>query len=648
MNNRLVEAFRIHQSGNLALAEELYRKLLEDEAIALHVNQLLGALLLQKKQPKSAIPHLETAVKVAPDSATILNNLAIAYVRSDRPEEAVATYLRSASIEPGNVETLKNLAEVLIKLKRYQAAVDVLNKAIAMNPTSALLLFKYGLALYHLERNEEAGACFDRILSQDPNHFNALLGLGRVLLRQPTMREEAVVVWRKLTEAQPTNPAILNNYGSVLKNSKEEAQAEEVLRRALLVAPEFLPAVCNLGIVLAAQGRYEAARDCFRKGTAMESNRSADSEIDLEGENTNPNLIDELTRKKYSCIAYSQLAMIENILGNFAEAEVAIARALKIDPEHADSHMIRAFLRLQQGDFLNGWREHEWRKRSINGPREFPVPEWKGESNLGQTVLIHAEQGLGDTMHFVRYAKLVKQRVGKVVLLTPRPLAKILRSCPEIDEVVEDVDHLPPYDRHIAMMSLPFVFQTTLETVPSEVPYLHAAPHLISEWRRRLKEFEGVRVGIVWQGNRAYGFDRDRSIPLRAYKPLSEVDGVNLISLQNGYGLEQLDNLEFKVTRFRGVDEETGAFMDTAAIIMNLDLVISPDTSATHLAGGLGRPVWLAKGFYADWRWMSDDRETNPWYPNVRLFHQKVRGNWEPVFQRMAEELAKLVESKNK
>ncbi len=645
MNTRLVEAFRIHQSGDLTLAEELYRNLLGDEVIALHVNQLLGALLLQKKQPKAAIPHLETAAKLASDSVIVLNNLAIAYMRSERMEEAVTTYLRSVSIEPNNVETLKNLAEVLIYLERYQAAVDVLSRAIAMNPHSVQLLMKYALALYQLERNDEARAIFEQILSQDPNHFKALLGLGRVLLRQATMREEVVAVWRKLAEAQPTNPAILNNYGSALKNTKQETEAEDVLRRALNVAPAFLPALCNLGIVLAAQGRYEAARDCFRKGIAMESSRSTDGEGDLERENSSSSLIDESTWKKYGCIAFSQLAMIENILGNFAEAAAAIDRALKIDPEHADSHMILAFLRLQKGDFLNGWQEHEWRKRSINGPRQFPVPEWRGEFDPAQTVLIHAEQGLGDTMQFVRYAKLVKERVGKVVLLTPRPLEKILRRCPEIDEVVADVDHLPPYDRHIAMMSLPYVFQTTLETVPSEVPYLHAASNLVSDWRSRLKTFAGVRVGIVWQGNREYSFDRDRSIPLRVFKPLSKVDGVDLISLQNGDGLDQLDTIDFKVTKFRGVDEQAGAFMDTAAIIMNLDLVISPDTSATHLAAGLGKPVWLAKGFYTDWRWSSDDGKTNPWYPNVRLFHQKVRGNWEPVFEEMAKELANWVAS---
>lgn len=644
MNKELVHAFQVHQSGDLNRAEGLYRRLLGDPSIALQVNQLLGALLLQKKEPKSAIPHLEAAVSGAPSSIPILNNLAIAYTRSARNEEAVATYLRVLAIEPSNVETLKNLAEVLIKLKRYLAAVDVLTRAIKLNPTSDLLLMKYGLSLYKLDHIQEAKACFERILSREPNHFKALLGLGRVLLRQPKTSAESVDIWRRLAKAEPTNPAILNNYGSVLKNTKQEKEAEEVLLRSLQFAPEFLPAICNLGIVLAAQGRYEEARGRFLRAIAMEANRSPDFESDLEGEGENYSLVGEATWKKYGCIAYGQLATIENILGNQAAAEIAIDRALSIDSEHADSHLILALLRLQQGNFEVGWREYEWRKRATNAPRMFPKPEWRGENNPEHTVLIHSEQGLGDTLHFVRYAKLVKKRVGRVVVMTQRPLVQFIRGCLEIDEVVSEAEPAPAFDSHIALMSLPAVLQTTFETIPSEVPYLFAAPNLVAEWRIRFQPLAAIRIGIAWQGNKEFSLDRDRSIPLRYFKPLSEIAGVELISLQKGYGTDQLNDIDFKVTQFSDVDEVAGPFMDTAAMMMNLDLIITSDTATPHLAGGLGRPVWLAKSFNSEWRWRSDNRGANPWYPTMRMFAQKTRGDWESVFERMAEELRLMTE----
>ena len=644
MNKELFDAFQVHQSGDLSRAEGLYRRLLEVPSIALQVNQLLGALLLQKKEPKSAIPHLEAAVLGAPTSLPILNNLAIAYTRSERKEEAVATYLRSLAVEPSNVETLKNLAEVLIKWKRYQAAVDVLSRAIPLNPTSGLLLMKYGLALYKLDRNQEAKVCFERILGREPNHFKALLGLGRVLLRHSVASAESVQVWQRLVEMSPTNPAILNNYGSVLKKNKQDKEAEEVLRRSLQFAPEFLPAICNLGIVLAAQGRYEESRDRFRQAIAMEANRSAEFESDLEGDGENYSLVDEPTWKKYGCIAYGQLATLENVLGNLAAAEIAIDRALSIDSEHAESHLILALLRLQHGDFEMGWREYEWRKRSTNAPRMFSEPEWRGENNPEHTVLIHAEQGLGDTLQFVRYAKIVKKRVGRVVVMTQRPLVQFIRGCLEVDDVVSETDPTPAFDSHIALMSLPTVLQTKFETIPSQVPYLVADPNLVAEWRIRFQPSAAIRVGIAWQGNKEFGFDRDRSVPLRYFKPLSQIAGVELISLQKGYGTEQLNDIDFNVTKFSGVDEMAGPFMDTAAMMMNLDLVIASCTATAHLAGGLGRPVWLAKSFNWDWRWRSDEHGANPWYPTMQMFAQRTRGDWGSVFERMADELRLMTE----
>ena len=633
MNTKLVEAFRFHQAGDLDRAEECYRSLLGDESLAVHVHQLLGTLLLQKKQPIDAIPYLELAAKVAPDSAIILNNLAIAYTRCQRSDEAVAVYLRSVAVDPNNVETRKNLAEVYMEQQEFLLAVDVLAKAIELNPTSTSLWLKYAMTLYRLNCDDEAKLCFEQVLGQEPENFKALLGLGRVLLRQPTKSEDAVRVWKKLTEMEPSDPLILNNYGSVLTSVKRDSEAEQIFRKVLENVPEFLPAICNLGIVLASLGRYEEARDCFLKATLREPN-GFKGNSDEEQSNW----------KKYGCIAYSQLSTVENLLGRTAEAEAAVERALAIDSDDADSHVIRSFLLLQRGDYADGWKEHEWRKKTRMRPRDFPVPEWLGEVDPGQTLLVHSEQGLGDTIQFVRYVKLVKKRVGRVIVLTYRPLSKLFQDIQEIDEVVTDVDQLPNYDRHIAMMSLPHVLQTTQLSDHIQVPYLHATPDLVGLWRSRMETLSGFRVGIVWQGNREYSLDRDRSIPLSWFKSLAEIPGVQLVSLQKGDGCEQLKSVDFQVSSFHDVDESSGPFMDTAAMMTLLDLVIAPNTALVHLAGALGRPTWLLKSSNADWRWPLV--EPNPWYPTISVMRQPVRGDWESVFARMAKELPHLVSMK--
>ena len=291
------------------------------------------------------------------------------------------------------------------------------------------------------------------------------------------------------------------------------------------------------------------------------------------------------------------------------------------------------------GRFEQGWPGYEWRWKckEFGSLPPFHPPLWDGSPLDGRTILVHAEQGLGDTLQFIRYAPLVHQRGGRVILVCQPPLIGLLTRSPGVERLVAQGEALPDYDVHVPLMSLPGLLGTTLESVPADVPYLDAEPQLVEAWRHRLGSYPGFKVGIVWQGNPKFRLDRRRSIPLAQFAPLARVPGVHLFSLQKGPGAEQLAAVtdRFPVTDLgRRLDD----FMDTAAVLKNLDLVISVDTAIAHLAGALGIPVWVALPFVPDWRWLMD-REDSPWYPTMRLFRQARPGQWEDVFQRIAEAL---------
>jgi hypothetical protein len=288
-----------------------------------------------------------------------------------------------------------------------------------------------------------------------------------------------------------------------------------------------------------------------------------------------------------------------------------------------------------------GWTDYEWRfkcKRFGSLP-PFHAPLWDGSPLEGRTILIHAEGGLGDTLQFIRYAPLVHRRGGRVILVCQPPLVRLLSLSRGlgVERLLAQGDPLPEYDVHASLLSLPGLLGTTLESVPTDVPYLDAEPQLVESWRRRLGSYPGFKVGIAWQGNPKHCGDRFRSSPLVQFAPVARVPGVHLLSLQKGAGREQLPALQgrFPVT---DLGSHLGDFLDTAAVMKSLDLVISVDTAIAHMAGALGIPVWVALPFAPDWRWLLD-REDSPWYPTMRLLRQTRPSWWEDVFHRIAEAL---------
>ena len=301
-------------------------------------------------------------------------------------------------------------------------------------------------------------------------------------------------------------------------------------------------------------------------------------------------------------------------------------------------HLNRALAWLQMGDFERGWREYEWRLSC----RDFAIPpiaapRWDGSPLEGQTILLYADHGLGDTIQFIRYAPLVRERGGRVIVACQKPIARVVASCPGVEQVVPEGSVLPEFAVHVPLMSLPLAFGTTLSSVPASIPYLSADAALAGLWQARLGSSRSFKIGVSWQGNPTYRRDRERSFRLAELERLARTPGVELVSFQRIHGVEQLGEIQSKFA-VTSIGEELNDFMDTAAAMQSIDLMITPDTSLGHLAGALGVPTWLALSFAADSRWL-DRRSDSPWYPSMRLFRQARWGEWGPVFEQMAAEL---------
>jgi tetratricopeptide (TPR) repeat protein/ADP-heptose:LPS heptosyltransferase len=405
-----------------------------------------------------------------------------------------------------------------------------------------------------------------------------------------------------------------NYLAAILHDQGQYAEAVENYRRALQLRPDYADAYNNLAITLRIQGKFAEAI-------------------------TNCNLAIRL--KPHCAEPYYNLADAQRDIGRCQEAIANYDRAIQIRPDCVQAHWNKALALLLSGNLVEGWKAYELRRhpdlKIITYPHCFDAPRWDGSTFQGKTLFVHYEQGMGDTLQFVRYLPMVKDMGGTVILEARKPLIGLLRACPGIDDLVEASYKKPAirFDFHASLMDLPGIFGTTLETIPSKVPYLHAASKKITYWKNKLAE-TGFKVGIVWAGSTVHRKDHIRSCRLEHFAPLAKIPGVRLYGLQKGPAAEQVEKLAGKVA-IVNIAQEFEDFTDTAAAIANLDLVISVDTAVLHLAGAMAKPVWALLPFTPDWRWMLN-RQDSPWYPTMRLFRQTRPGQWDDVFQHVAEQ----------
>ena len=404
--------------------------------------------------------------------------------------------------------------------------------------------------------------------------------------------------------------------GIVLGRQGRLDDAAAMFRHALAADPQHPRAYANLAVALERLGRLDESLAAARRA------------IELAPGDANPHHTLGKTLVK---------------LNRLSEAIASLRRAVQLAPNDAEAHGSLAKALLLSGDFKHGWVEYEWRWKApsfVEPRRVFAQPQWTGVARLaGKTILLHHEQGFGDTIQFIRYVPMLAQRGADVIVQAPRELVELIRHMPAAPDVIPIGGSLPQFDFHIPLMSLPLAMNTTLKTIPAQVPYLAAAPKVAQVWAERVKnDGPGVRVGLAWAGRATHQDDLQRSMPLHKLAPLSSAPNVTFYSLQKWDPNHEVQN---PPPGMRLIDAAPRLFdfSDSAALIANLDLVIAVDTAVAHLAGAMGKPVWLLLPFSPDFRWLLE-RSDSPWYPTMRLFRQPRPGDWDPVIAAVAQELA--------
>ncbi len=532
----------------------------------------------------------------APNSsleAAILLDAGVQLASRGMLQEAIGYWQAVINLDPDHVAAHHNLGAAFGQLRQFELAQHHLRRTLDIEPNYPEACFNLANIIWKsnadpVSREAETIALLERAIRIRPAFLEAKYKLGSVLI-ESSRHEEAIAVLSQaldLISAQPTHPlnaSILNQLGVANSAIFHYDQAQSAFDSALRLRPNFAEAFSNLGNSLQEQGRL-------------------------------------------------------------AEAIASYEQSIALNPNAPTTRFNLALARLQCGDFERGWAEYEWCHYLGETRPRFQTSHWDGSDLAGKTILIHLEQGMGDAIQFIRFLPLVQSRGGRVILECPVYLEPILAGCAGIDELVLEGLELPAFDVQAPVMSLPWLLGITLQNLPATVPYLFIDKDVTSTWRERLQKIEGIKVGIVWEGDSRYAKNRIRSAPLESFLKLADIPGVTPVSLQKGPPANQLSTLSAAASVMELMasrDVGPGTLLEAAGLIQALDLVITIDSGIAHLAGALGRPVWVALSSVGEWRWLTG-REDSPWYPTMRLFRQTKPGNWDDVFDAMQTELRKL------
>ena len=517
--------------------------------------------------------------------------------------------------QPGHVEALYLLGLIVMRTNRVARGVELIGRAIELNPDVAALHGDLGIGLQALGRREEALAAYDKAIALQVDFVEAHNNRGNVL-RQLGRNQEALESYDKAIALRPDYAVAYRNRGVVLRELQRREDALASYDRAIALQPGFAEAYRNRGLVLRDLNRLEEALASYDKAIALLPGHAA---------------------------AHGNRGVVLQDLGRHDEALASYDKAVALRPDDADENWNQGLCLLLFGQFERGWRQYEWRKRRDRpiASRPYSQPTWLGRHDIaGKTLFLYWEQGFGDTIQFCRYARLARARGAEIILSVQNPLLRLIsQAMPDINVI--DGDRQPArFDYHCPLMSLPLAFGTTLETIPSLPRYLWADDELRARWEARLAPKTKPRVGIVWSGSSVHDI-HNRSMDLAALLPMLS-DDIQWVGLQKEIAADDAELLR-REQRVACFGDELSDFSDTAALIDLMDLVITIDTSVAHLAGAMGKPVWLMLPYNADWRWLLH-RSDSPWYPSARLFRQRAIGNWDDVVQRVKSELRSIID----
>jgi tetratricopeptide (TPR) repeat protein len=680
-------------TGNLSEVALGCQRMLEENPC--HPQALVGMTLvaLASRQPEAAVKMARAALAVAPRMGTAWVALGQALKAAGRGDEAERAYQQAIRLDGMNPLARMGLGELMLATGRAQIAITEFELALRRQSALVPALMGLGNALASLGRNDEALRHYEQALALRPRLPEAEFALGFVLARMGKLKE-AERRYRRALAARPDFAAAWVNLGSLLREQGREVYAEAALQRAVELRPDLVSGWVNLALLERERQRPAKTEAYLRKAFALNPEQVetlvawcqfrlaerdpagawqwlrwalAREPDHSEAVNMRGILLHQEGRFEEAIEVFERAETLGHRaaasnrgnslldLGRMDEALRAQELAVERDPASPGALYNLSLTRLRLGDWRQGWPGYEarWRFREVHRwPRVFSQPHWQGEPLEGRRILLHAEQGLGDTIQFSRYATLVAARGGQVILQVQEPALRLMESLATVRAGLAEPALLgakpPEFDLECPLLSLPAVFGTTVETVPWPGAYLGADPELVFDKKMRLFDLwpearpreQPLRVGVAWAGNPRYKADRQRSVSLATLLPLLRVPGVTWITLQKGPAAEELAALPGDVFVWDGSSHDRD-LAETAALVATLDLVVTTDTCIAHLAGAMGKPVWILLPHLSDWRWMQQI-ETTPWYPTARLFRQRSPGDWAGVLERAIGELSEL------
>ncbi len=509
---------------------------------------------------------------------------AIKLRKSGKLEHAESLVRSSLSVHPHSLQLQDQLGQIYLSTLKYDEAIQVYRDILTVNPNFSQAYFNLALALQSAGNLKAAIKWYKLSLNHDPLQWRSYYNLGSIYHREEEWSAAEQCFYRVL-ELKPRSPEAYDFLGRIYRDSERLTEAVNILHKGIEMGPNEASLYNTLGQVYFKLGRYDDSLNCYNE-------------------------------------------------------------AIHLKPDFSEAKFSRSLAELKKGNFRDGLKDYEYRAvLNKTKKRPYQTKKWNGEDLSGKTLLVHWEQGLGDTIQFARYLKLLNDLGINVIFECQPALLPLMRGVCGYHRLIQAGAELPHHDAHISLLSLPLIFNTNVKTIPADIPYISLPAELKMKWRKNLKESMKFRIGINWRGNLEAASGRTRSISLTEFLSLKDLPNTEWFSLQLSGDCKPQERVPW-LQYFRGdFDKSSGAFMDTAVVMQQLDLIITCDTSIAHLAGGLGCKVWSLLPYSADWRWFLD-REDSPWYPTMRLFRQSRPGNWESVFQQVKAELLKLDEIK--
>lgn len=678
-------AMQQHRAGQLQPAEAIYRHVLAAHPNHPDANHMLGILSLQSGNHAAAVELIQRGIAASSEPADMYCNLAIALHGLQRIDDAIRAVQKAASLKPKNPDFQGNLGSLLQQARQHEQAAIHLRRAAELRP-SPQAFYDLAIALAAARRFSDAEAAYRKATSLNPNFAEAWNNLGVTLQSQSRLPEAiaaciravsispctiefrynlavalqtdgqlrpAIAEYSTLLAARPDHAATLNNLGEALRLTNQLDDAHAILGQLLSLQPDLPSAWFNLGNVLRDKKDPVGAIGAYQRALSLQpdypeaGNNLAHLLLETDAiEQARQTIGQVLAAHAEFPEAWLTLGTIQHQQRQIDDAIASYERTIARAPEHASAHHNLGIALLLSGNLQRGWAEFDWRFKVFGKGlthHTFKQPRWDGSDPAGKRILLYAEQGFGDTIQFSRCASLLARRGARVILAVQPELRRLLAGLSDVEQVVALTDSMPQFDLHCPLMSTPrYLGIDDAASIPSMPAYLQSDSAQSAVWKHRLEDARSPRIGLAWAGSAEHRNDRHRSISLnKLAAAFAELDAT-FISLQNGPAAAQLQKLKVELP-LKDFSDALPDFSDTAALMNNLDLIITVDTAIAHLAGAMGKLVWVLLPWIPDWRWMLD-RTDSPWYPTMKLYRQPTRGDYHSPLLQIKSDLKDLLQ----